>query len=162
MRAGIFFILLLFLGPSCFADSNLSISVKLKPAGSFKVVANKIKGFATKNSEGVSAENVLVDLRSLSSGISLRDKHVKERLEVEKYPIAKLLKASGQGGSGTAQIEIKGQKQEISGTYKIKGATLVAQFKMKMSSLGITNVRHMGIGAADEVIVTIQLPVKGS
>lgn len=151
-------ILLLFSG-TVFAQS-LEIDVKLSPAGSFKATTKKIKGSVKVNGDKVSAENVLVDLRSLTTGIGLRDKHLKERLEAEKHPVAKLVKAEGKGGAGTATLELKGQKKDVSGVYKLKGGQLQAEFKMKMSDLGINDVRYMGVGAKDEVMVTIVLPVK--
>ncbi|MBY0386079.1 YceI family protein [bacterium] len=155
----IFFVIVLLLSGSVFAQS-LEIDVKLSPAGSFKAETKKIKGFAKVSGDGVSAENVLVDLRSLSTGIGLRDKHLKERLDVEKHPVAKLIKAEGKSGKGTATIELKGQKKDVAGTYQVKGKNLQAEFKMKMSDLGINDVRYMGVGAKDEVTVTIVLPVK--
>lgn len=155
----IIFVVVFVFSSSVFAQS-LEIDVQLSPAGSFKAVTKKIKGFAKKSGEQVSAENVLVDLRSLSTGIGLRDKHLKERLQVEKHPVAKLITAQGKGGKGTATLQIKGQKKEVSGTYKVSGSQLSAEFPMKMSELSINDVRYMGVGAKDEVKVTIVLPVK--
>lgn len=155
----IIFVGVLAFSSSVFAQS-LEIDVKLSPAGSFKAVTKKIKGAVKKSGAQVLAENVLVDLRSLSSGIGLRDKHLKERLQVDKYPVAKLIKAEGSGGKGTATLQIRGQKKDVQGTYSMNGNELQAEFNMKMSDLGINDVRYMGVGAKDEVKVTIVLPVK--
>ncbi len=155
----IIFITMLFLSSSVFAQS-LEIDVRLSPAGSFKAVTKKVKGAAKVTGGQATADEVLVDLRALSTGIGLRDKHLKDRLLVDKHPIAKLVKAQGQGGKGTATLEIKGQKQEVKGTYEVKGKNLHAEFKMKMSDLGINDVRYMGIGAKDEVTVSVVLPLK--
>lgn len=142
------------------ADGEVKIDVKLKPAGTFQAVTKKIKGFAHKTDDGIAAENVLVDLRTLSTGINLRDEHLKKHLDVEKYPIAKLTKASGIGGKGKGTMAIKGQNQDVEGTYKVSGRTLEAKFKMKLSDLKITGVRYMSVGVADEVMVTVTLPIK--
>ncbi|MCB0412244.1 MAG: YceI family protein, partial [Bdellovibrionales bacterium] len=99
------------------------------------------------------------DLRSLSTGIELRDKHLKERLLVSKHPVAKLLMGKGKGGKGTAEIELMGQKKKVAGTYKIEGNNLVSEFKMKLSDLKIEDVRYMGIGVKDEVTVHVTVPV---
>ena len=109
--------------------------------------------------DGVKAENILVDLRKLSTGISLRDEHTKKYLQVDKYPIAQLKKASGHDGKGTGTIYIKGQNQDVSGTYAVHGKMLEAKFKMKLSDLNITGVRYMGAGVADEVTVTVAVPI---
>ena len=155
----IFFVSVVLVSGSLFAQS-LEIDVKLSPAGSFKATTKKIKGTVKVSGDKVSAENVFVDLHSLTTGIGLRDKHLKERLETEKYPVAKLVKAEGKGGKGTATLELKGQKKDVTGTYQVKGNNLLAEFKMKMSDLGINDVRYMGVGAKDEVVVSIVLPVK--
>ncbi len=158
MKNIIFAVVVVF-SSSVFAQS-LEIDVKLSPAGSFKAITKKIKGVVKKSGGRVLAENVLVDLRSLSTGIGLRDKHLKERLQVDKYPVAKLIKAEGTSGKGTATLQIKGQKKDVTGTYSVNGDELQAEFNMKMSDLGINNVRYMGVGAKDDVKVTIVLPVK--
>lgn len=142
------------------AQSSLAIDVKLSPAGTFRAETNKITGNAYKTADGVRADNVVIDMRSLKTGISLRDKHLKDHLEVTKYPTAKLIKALGRNGLGTAIIEIKGQKQEVKGTYRLNGNSLQAKFIMKLSALRITGVRYMTVGVADDVSVTINLPVK--
>lgn len=152
--------IMLFCTESVFAQS-LEIDVKLSPAGSFQATTKKVKGAAQVSGNQATAEGVLVDLRSLTTGISLRDKHLKERLGVDKHPMAKLIKAEGKGGKGTATLEIKGQKLNVSGTYEVSGGRLKAQFKMKMSDLGINDVRYMGVGAKDEVTVSIEVPTKG-
>lgn len=155
----IFLLISFFLFQSAYAES-LEIDVKLSPAGSFKATTNKVKGFAKKEGDRVTASDVEVDLKSLTTGIGLRDKHLKERLKANEHPIAKLIKAEGQSGKGKATIEIRGQKKDVSGTYEIKGKNLEAQFKMKMSELGITDTRYMGVGAKDEVVVSIVVPIK--
>ncbi len=148
-----------FISVSAQAQS-LGIDVTLKPAGSFTAKTSKVKGFAYQNGDTVTAENILVDLRSLDTGIALRDKHLKERMMVQKYPVAKLVKASGKGGKGKATLQIKGTTQEVEGTYKIADGKLEAEFKMLASKIDITGVKYMGVGVSDEVVVHISVPVK--
>jgi polyisoprenoid-binding protein YceI len=154
------FLTIMFCAQSVCAQS-LQIDVKLTPAGSFQAITNKVKGSVQVSGNDAQAESVVIDLKSLTTGISLRDKHMKERLNVEQYPMAKLIKAEGKGGKGTATLEIKGQKIPVAGTYEMKDGKLRAQFKMKMSDLGINDVRYMGVGAKDEVTVSVELPTKG-
>lgn len=136
------------------------VDVKLSPAGSFKAETSKIQGSAKKTADGVLAENIMVDLKSLKTGIDLRDKHLKERLLVDKFPVAKLIKAEGKDGKGTATVLIKGVKKDVTGTYKISGKNLEAQFKLSLSELDIKDVRYMGVGAKDEVTITVNVPVQ--
>ena len=139
---------------------SVAIDVTLKPAGSFTAKTSKVKGVAYQSGDTVTAENILVDLRSIDTGIALRDKHTKERMMVDKYPVAKLVKATGKGGKGKATLQIKGTTQEVDGTYKIEGGNLVAQFKMLASKIDITGVKYMGVGVSDEVTVNVTVPVK--
>ncbi len=149
----------MFCAQSAFAQS-LEIDVKLSPAGSFQAVTKKVKGSAKVSGDKATADGVLIDLKSLSTGIGLRDKHLKQRLDVDKFPMAKLIKAEGKNGKGTATIEIKGKKLPVDGTYEVKSGHLIAKFKMKMSDLGIDDVNYMGVGAKDEVVVSVDLPTK--
>lgn len=141
-------------------NAGVVVDVKLSPAGSFKAETSKVKGSAVKTADGVKAENVEVDIQSIKTGIDVRDKHLKQRLLVDKFPTAKLIKAEGKDGKGTATVEVKGMKKDVTGTYKVEGDTLIASFKMSLSDLEIKDARYMGVGAKDEVIVNITLPIQ--
>lgn len=141
-------------------DASIVIDVKLSPAGSFKAETSKVKGHAQKSGDGVSAENIVVDINSIKTGVDLRDKHLKERLLADKFPVAKLIKAEGKAGKGKATLEVKGIKKEVGGVYKVNGNTLQAQFKMSLADLEIKDVRYMGVGAKDEITITVNVPVK--
>lgn len=148
----------LLTGHSAFAN-NLQIDVALSPAGSYKAETKKITGSARRTADGIEAEGVTIDLKSITTGIALRDKHTKEHLMVDKYPQAKLVKATGKDGKGKATIELRGKTVEVSGTYKIDGKMVKAEFPMKLSDLDITGVRYMAVGVKDEVKVHIELPL---
>lgn len=145
-----------------YGAQGVSVAVTLNPAGSFKAETTSVKGFATKTADGVMAENIEVDLRTLTTGISLRDKHTKKHLMADKYPMAKLIKATGKGGKGTATIEIKGIKDEVSGTYEIKGDSLVAKFPIHLKDLKIEDINYMGVGVEDDVQLTVTVPIKAA
>lgn len=157
----LFFSASFLIGHFAFAAS-IEVAVTMNPAGSFKVTTNAVKGSAIKTPTGFIAKDIIVNLKTIETGVSLRDKHAKEKLNVEKYPQAKLLKAQGKNGKGLAIIALKGKKLKVKGTYKIKGQNLTCKFKMKLSELDVTNIRYMGIGVQDEVEVTVNVPVKAS
>ncbi len=142
-----------------FANPGVEIDIKLSPAGSFKAKTTKIKGLAKQSDGAVVSNQVIIDLRTLKTGIELRDNHLKKRLLVDKHPIAKLLSAKGKNGKGEAMISIMGKEHKISGTYKTKGKFLVSEFKMSLSTLGIDDVNYMGVGVKDEVLVKVTVPV---
>ncbi len=154
-----FLIVSAFTGLSVHA-SNCSVDVKLSPAGSFIGKTSRVAGHAYKTEGGgIAAENVTIDLRTLTTGVSLRDKHTKEHLLVTKYPEAKLIQASGKNGKGKATIQVRGKTQEVNGTYKVAGETLTAEFLMHLPDLDIKDVRYMGVGVKDDVKVTIEIPI---
>lgn len=138
------------------------VDVTLSPAGSFKAKTADIKGFVTKNGDEVSAKNIVVNLKSLKTGIELRDKHTLKYLEVGKYPEAVLISAKGKGGKGVGKIRIRGIEKDISGTYKINGNELQAEFKLNLAEFKITNINYMGAGVDDEVVLHVAVPIKGN
>lgn len=141
--------------------STVTVDVKLSPAGSFVGKAGGVTGSATKTADGVAAENVVIDATAFKTGISLRDDHLKKRLQTDKFPQIKLVKAFGKDGKGKAQIDIMGMTKEYDGTYKIEGDTLKAEFPVKLPELNITDVKYMGIGVKDEILVKVELPIEG-
>ena len=145
---------------SVLAEPSAVVAVKLSPAGSFKAETREVKGSAVHEGSKFTAKNIVVDLKSLNSGISLRDDHAKNKyLEVGKHPSAILVSATGENGKGSGVIKIKGIEKPISGTYKVKGKELEAEFDLKLSDFGITGIKYMGVGVSDLVKVTVSVPV---
>lgn len=142
------------------AEPAAFVNVKLSPAGSFKGETRDVKGSAQLVGSKVTAQNIVVDLKNLNSGISLRDEHTKNKyLEVSKYPSAILVSATGENGKGTGVIKIKGIEKPISGTYKVKGKELEAEFDLKLSEFGIKGIKYMGVGVNDVVKVNVTVPL---
>ena len=154
---GLFFALLF----SVAAQAQMAtVDITLKPAGSFKLKSNEVKGFAMMKGASVEAKNISVGLKNVVTGISLRDDHTKKHLEVEKYPEAVLVSAVGTGGKGEGVIRIRGIEKKVSGTYQIEGSSLQATFPIKLSEFNITNIRYMGVGVADDAKVNVTVPVR--
>ncbi len=153
------FSLLVFYSLSVSAQEAV-VDVKLHPAGSFKGRTTDVKGVATQKGDRVEAANIIVGLKSLATGISLRDEHTKKYLETEKFPEATLVSAVGQGGKGEGVIKIRGIEKKVQGTYKIEGSRLNAEFPIKFSDFQIKSIKYMGIGVDDEGIIHVNLPIK--
>jgi polyisoprenoid-binding protein YceI len=81
-------------------------------------------------------------------------------LETTKFPEAVLVSAKGKGGKGTGKIKIRGVEKDISGTYKVQGKVLSADFKLNLSDFGMTDINYMGVGVEDTVTLHVTLPVK--
>lgn len=145
----------------CFGWSQSAIvDVSLSPAGSFKINISEVKGFAEKSDDSFVAKNVVVSLKNLKTGIGLRDVHTKKQLEIEKYPEAVLISATGKNGIGEGLIRIKDVEKKIEGTYKIVGKSLLANFKIKYQDFKIAKAKYMGIGVKDAVQLTVRLPIR--
>ncbi len=156
-----FFLLGIFLNISleCFAQVA-TVNVSLSPAGSFVIKSTEVKGLAEKKGDLVSAKGITVGLKSITTGITLRDDHTKKHLEVVKFPEAVLVSATGKNGKGEGIIKIRGIEKKITGDYKIEGKTLKANFKLSLADFKLTNLKYMGVGVDDSVELNVSVPLK--
>lgn len=136
------------------------VKVSLSPAGSFVGKTKEVKGVVETDGSTYTAKNIVVVLTNLETGISLRDKHTKDHLEVQKYPEAKLISATGKDGKGTGTIEIRGVQKPIEGTYKVDGSTLTAEFDVNFPDFNIKGIRYAGLGVKDKGKIVVKVPVK--
>jgi hypothetical protein len=144
---------------TAFAQS-VTVDVTLNPMGDFKIKTDAIIGNATLIGQEINAENIVVKMANLKSGIDLRDKHMQKNLNSVLFPEAILIVASGKGGVGKGKIKIRGIEKEIEGTYKIDGKTLNAEFKLNLSDFEIKEISYMGLGVEDTVMIDVSLPIK--
>lgn len=139
--------------------AQVTVDVVLNPMGNFKAKTESISGNAVVNGTDVSAQNIKVDLRTLKTGIELRDKHTQKHLNTTQHPEAILSIAKGKNGKGIGRIKINGQEKEIKGTYKIVGKNLEADFSLNLPDFKITDINYMGVGVEDEVKVHVVIPI---
>jgi hypothetical protein len=152
--------ILTFVAATAAHAQSVTVDVSLTPAGNFKAETNQVTGTAYKSGDGYTAENIVVDIRNLKTGVDLRDKHTRKHLGVPQYSSVKLIKASGKGGKGEATIQVMDKTEKVNGTYKVNGNKLDAVFKMTLSGVGIKDVAYMGIGVEDSVTVHVTVPIK--
>jgi polyisoprenoid-binding protein YceI len=144
--------------------------------------ALKIKGTGTQLkpqlelTQGKLKGSVEFDLTSLETGLSLRDKHMKEKyLEVEKFPKSTfelnetpLPEALTQPGNGaesplplkgkltlhgvTREVDVTATASKAEGVFKIQ-----AQFDIKLTDYGISIPKFAGITVAEDVKLNISL-----
>ena len=146
---------------SLWGAGKAEVDVSLTPAGDFKAKTSDVIGEAKAQGDKIIAENIVVKLNNLKTGIALRDKHAREKyLEVAKYPTITLVKAEGKKGKGVGKIQYRGVERDIAGTYTVSGNRLKAQFPMKLSDFNIKGIKYMGVGVDDEIKVNIDVPLK--
>lgn len=124
-------------------------------------------------------ENIVitVPLANLSTGITLRDRHMKEKyLEVQKYPSAVLTVARSSlrlpAGNDKVDADVQssvtlhGQTHPVSVHYEVKkdGASLSARgkFHINMHDFGIAVPSYLGITVKPDVDVTANFRVAES
>lgn len=136
------------------------VDVTLNPMGDFKAKTSEVKGFATVKGDEVMAENIVVNLLSLKTGLDLRDKHTQKHLDTKQFPEAVLVSATGKAGKGKGKIKIRGVEKSVDGTYKVEGKMLNAEFKLNIADFGMKDINYMGVGVEDFVTLHVSIPVK--
>jgi polyisoprenoid-binding protein YceI len=115
---------------------------------------------------------VAVDLRTLQTGIALRDEHLRDKyLEAGRgtsYAVSTLDQirlASGDPAHPKGKtrfegvLQLHGRKHPVAGTADIRpsgdGLRVEAIFPVSLSDFGIERATYLGVGVADAVTVTV-------
>ena len=153
-------------------DADASVKAK-KPAVSFVAVGPAGLRIVGKTSELSVVENasrieVDVPLAHLATGISLRDRHMREKyLEVGKYPVARLsiardalaLPKSGGQKTGDAQglLNLHGKTHPVTvhweATRQASGYAVRGTFHANMRDFGINVPRYLGVTVKPDVAI---------
>jgi|GraSoiStandDraft_4_1057263.scaffolds.fasta_scaffold539669_1 polyisoprenoid-binding protein YceI len=161
-------------GPSAWRVTRGDVRVicPLTVGGSFDARTSAVRGTLTLTtpSPAALAGELAVDLKTLDTGIGLRDEHMREQyLETGKgegFDTAVLseirLPEAGPGFSGrtrfTGTLLLHGTRHPVSGQAEIRreagGAVRVdASFPVVLADYGIATPRYLGVGVKDEVQV---------
>ena len=135
------------------------ISIQLSPVGSFEITSKRIKGGKiTKTGSNFYVENMYIPVKTLTSGMDLRDEHLRQRLSGEKVEV---LKATGSAGSGKGTILIRETEKEFEFTYKvISPKYLKANFSLNLKDFKILDINYMGVGVKNIVDISVIAPYK--
>lgn len=140
-----------------FAETNLNIYVSLTPAGSFTANSKAVKGKLIKTNNEFTAKKISVAIKTLKTGIDLRDEHFHKHLNTKTAVLTEL---KGANGKATGILEINGTKKPIEITYTEKENEVIAKFKTTASAFNLPPKSYLGVGVNDEVEVEVQLPFK--
>ncbi len=138
--------------------------------------ALKVKGKSEDASGVVQAEKnrftgtFSLPVKSLKTGIELRDRHLQEKyLDAEKFPLILLqvkgdLPSSGEG-LFEGELDLHGKKVPVKGAlagYVMKEgkASFSASFSISLSQFEIAIPKYLGITIADRVDVTVDAQLK--
>lgn len=143
-----------------FAKNKLSILVTLSPAGQFEANSEKIKGHLIKEKDSFKADLISLKLKTLKTGIDLRDEHLWEYLKTKSYPKAVLRNLTGASGKASANLEVNGVKKDVQMTYTEEKNLVHAVLNLKASEFNLPPKSYFGVGVEDQVQIKVTLTFK--
>ena len=155
-------LLSLFLLTSSFASElrkKLDIQIELSPAGSFQIESKRFKGGRiTKEGNSFIVENIYVPVKTLKSGMDLRDEHIRTRLQNENIVV---VSAKGKDGQGTGVIIIRNIESKFNFTFEVLSENFIkAKFQLSLEDFQVPDLSYMGISVRDKVEVAVTLPFR--
>jgi polyisoprenoid-binding protein YceI len=152
------------------SGADVTVVCPLTVGGSFQARTKSVSGeVAPAKQPGIVGGRLKIDLKTLETGISLRDRHMRSNyLEVQKGPqfaVAtfdniRVEKLDGKTSfSGTLMLH--GQRKKVSGVAEVQqrgGQIRVqAQFPIRVSEFQIPAPTYLGVGVRDEIQVKVTL-----
>lgn len=156
------------------SDASIAVSCPLTVGGGFEAKTNALKGelVLDPGQTGAVLGELTVDLRTLQTGIGLRDTHMREKyLEVQRgedFASATLdqIRLEGldqQNPAGMAKFSavlmLHGTERPVTGTAKIRrtdqGLAVQATFPVKVSSFDIASPTYLGVGVRDDISIAV-------
>jgi polyisoprenoid-binding protein YceI len=161
-------------GPWRVGQGEVSVKCPMTVGGSFDARTSALIGTLTASAARPSAldGSLAVDLRTVDTGIALRNEHLREKyLEVDKgagYEQAVLSDVVLQGlgadapagkGSFTGSLMLHGVKKPVTGPVEIRqagtGWRVRASFPVNLPDYNIDKPRYLGVGVKDTVQVSV-------
>lgn len=151
------------------ASGDVTVVCPMTIGGSFEAKTSALAGSVTPANGGALAGALTVDLINLDTGISLRNRHLRNNyLEVQKgpdYSVAKLenIKVEKLPGKTTFRgtLMLHGQQREVSGTADVqqdgKGYRVQATFPLQISAFQIPEPTYLGVGVKNEITIQVNL-----
>ena len=148
---------------------DVTVVCPMTIGGTFEAKTTAVTGTVTPVNGGALKGTLAVELVKLETGISLRDRHLRQNyLEVQKGPdfsVAKLdnIKVERLPGKTTFKgtLTLHGQQREVSGTADVqqdgKAYRVAASFPLLISSFQIPEPKYLGVGVQDEITIKVNL-----
>ena len=167
-------------GPAVAGNDKLQVSggrvvvvCPLTVGGGFEAKTEAVSGQVSLGADqpGALDGTLSVDLRTLKTGIGIRDRHMKDNyLEVEKAPgfeVATIedIQIDKLEGKTTfnGTLVLHGERKPVSGSATIArqggGYTVEAEFPVKVSEFNIAKPTYLGVGVQDQIRIKIALTV---
>jgi polyisoprenoid-binding protein YceI len=155
-------------------QGDVSVKCPMTIGGSFDAKTNALSGTITASAAQPSSleGSLAVDLRTIDTGISLRNDHLREKyLEVERgagYDKAVLSAIALKGlnpdapegkGSFTGSLTLHGVTKTVSGPVEVRkagaGLRVKAAFPVNLPDYNIPEPRYLGVGVKNTVQVDV-------
>lgn len=150
-----------------YAEANIEMRFQLHPVGSFVASSSRIKGHALMDKGQLRSSGIYLDVTSLKTGISLRDRYLWHQLRYEKFPVAALenisthLEQAPGIGVGKGTLRVRGVNKRIFFDYKfVSTEEIEAKFKLNLRDFGNFNLVYHGVKVKDEIEVRVLIPVR--
>lgn len=151
--------------------AGLVVTCPLTIGGSFEARTTALAGEVglVLDAGGSVRGTLTVDLRTLKTGISLRDTHLREHyLEVDRGPefaVATLNEIRIDHLTGpsrfSGKLTVHGVEREVSGTANLRrdsrGFRVDARFPLRVSDFQISRPSYLGVGVTDDIQVHVNL-----
>jgi len=151
------------------STGEVTVMCPLTVGGSFEAKTKSLSGDVLTADAGAVRGALKVELQTLETGISIRDRHMKNNyLEVEKGPAfatamledIRIEKMEGKTVF-SGMLSLHGQKKKVSGAAELQqkdGKIRVqAQFPVKVSEFEIPAPTYLGVGVRDEIQIKVSL-----
>jgi len=166
-------------GPWRVDEGEILVLVPLKPGGAFEAKTSSVSGELTPGTSRplALAGELTSELATLETGISLRDRHLRERyLEVERGPgfdravlseiVLENADDSGfRGPTGfTGMLLLHGVTRAVEGKGEIRtagpGVRVEASFSLTLTDFAIEPPQYMGVGVTNKVAVRVSFEAR--
>lgn len=125
----------------------------------------KIEGSSTSLSLRAEGDDLIfaVPLASFHTGIDVRDRHMREDLEAEKFPTAELRvpRAAAVDGTVKGTLTLHGATRPISIDAHVTKSDVSANLKFNVHDYGITIRSYLGITVKPDIDVAVQFHLTG-
>jgi polyisoprenoid-binding protein YceI len=162
------------------ARAEVRVVCPMTIGGSFEARTTALTGSVAAGASGSRAFDgtLAVDLRTLDTGIGLRNEHLREKyLEVDKEPGFETARLSQieldaddpdmpEGKAAfTGRLTLHGVSRQVTGVAEVRrtgdGLRVTASFPVDLREFGIRKPRYLGIGVKDVVQVEVAVAVAG-
>jgi polyisoprenoid-binding protein YceI len=157
-------------------QADVRIICPMTIGGSFDARTTLLSGALTANGSSAFDGSLAVDLRTLDTGVSLRNEHLRGTyLEVDKGPgfdravvsdiVLKGLNPEAPQGKGTfaGSLTLHGATKPVTGPVDVRpagsGLRVKASFPLNLSDYSIAEPRYLGVGVRNTVQVEVAFAV---